>query len=225
MPGGRLTAQDRERIATGLADGLGYAEIARGIGRPTSTVSREVARNGGAAGYRPDLAQRATTRRAHRNGGTRPADAGESAEVRSYRERFTEVFANTGLPRMPAAVLCCLLTSESSGLTAAELVERLQVSPASISKAVSYLEILGIRREPGPGRRIRYVIDDDVWFRAWRHNSRSYTSLANIAHEGAELLDASTPGARRLRQMERFLMLIHDYVDEAFQQAHREMFG
>ncbi|MBO1416423.1 helix-turn-helix domain-containing protein, partial [Streptomyces sp. FH025] len=47
MPGGRLTQQDRRRIATGLAEGLGYGEIARGLGRPTSTVTREIARNGG----------------------------------------------------------------------------------------------------------------------------------------------------------------------------------
>ena len=34
MPGGRLTHQDRERIGSGLAQGLGYAEIARQLGRP-----------------------------------------------------------------------------------------------------------------------------------------------------------------------------------------------
>ncbi|MEV0780065.1 helix-turn-helix domain-containing protein, partial [Streptomyces sp. NPDC050428] len=66
MPGGRLTAEDRRDIGAGLAGGLGYAEIARRLGRPTSTVSREVARNGGADGYRADRALRATERRARR---------------------------------------------------------------------------------------------------------------------------------------------------------------
>ncbi|MFB7357563.1 helix-turn-helix domain-containing protein [Streptomyces gardneri] len=47
MPGGRLTQQERERIAAGIAAGLSYAEIARRVGRPTSTVSREISRNGG----------------------------------------------------------------------------------------------------------------------------------------------------------------------------------
>ncbi|MFD0661872.1 helix-turn-helix domain-containing protein [Thermocatellispora tengchongensis] len=47
MPGGRLTYEDRQAIASGLADGLDYAEIARRLARPTSTVTREVARNGG----------------------------------------------------------------------------------------------------------------------------------------------------------------------------------
>lgn len=64
MPGSRLTRRDRRTIAAGLADGLGYAEIARRLARPTSTISREVTRNGGRAGYDPDAAHRTTKRRA-----------------------------------------------------------------------------------------------------------------------------------------------------------------
>ena len=70
MPGGRLTQQERQQIALGLADGLAYAEIARRLDRPTSTITREVMRNGGPTAYRADLAHRATERRAHRR---RPA--------------------------------------------------------------------------------------------------------------------------------------------------------
>lgn len=47
MPGGRLTQQERQQIALGLGDGLAYAEIARRLERPTSTITREVMRNGG----------------------------------------------------------------------------------------------------------------------------------------------------------------------------------
>jgi IS30 family transposase len=49
---GRLKAHEREEISRGLSEGLAFAEIARGLGRHTSTVSREVGRNGGAAEYR-----------------------------------------------------------------------------------------------------------------------------------------------------------------------------
>lgn len=78
MPGGRLTQQERQQIALGVADGLAYAEIARRLDRPTSTVTREVMRNGGPTGYRADLAHRATELRTHRRrkavprGRTRP---------------------------------------------------------------------------------------------------------------------------------------------------------
>ena len=52
MPGGRLTQQERQQIAHGLAADLAYAEIARRLERPTSTITREVMRNGGPAAYR-----------------------------------------------------------------------------------------------------------------------------------------------------------------------------
>ncbi|MEU7641223.1 helix-turn-helix domain-containing protein [Streptomyces sp. NPDC039016] len=66
MPGRRLTRADRQQIAAGLAQRLSYADIARRLNRPASTVSREVARNGGPARYRAELAQLATTHRARR---------------------------------------------------------------------------------------------------------------------------------------------------------------
>ncbi|MFD0479385.1 helix-turn-helix domain-containing protein [Nonomuraea thailandensis] len=66
MPGGRLSQRDRHRIAAGLTDGLSYAEIARRLGRSTSTISREIGRNGGPGRYRPEQAHRATERRARR---------------------------------------------------------------------------------------------------------------------------------------------------------------
>ncbi|MFD0427836.1 helix-turn-helix domain-containing protein [Streptomyces zhihengii] len=61
-----MTQQERQRIAAGLADGLSYAEIGRRLERPTSTISREVSRNGGPGRYRPQQAHLATVRRARR---------------------------------------------------------------------------------------------------------------------------------------------------------------
>ncbi|NBH07608.1 helix-turn-helix domain-containing protein, partial [Amycolatopsis sp. SID8362] len=59
MPSGRLSYQERQRVAAGLADGLSYGEIGRRLGRPSSTIVREVARNGGAHEYQADRAERA----------------------------------------------------------------------------------------------------------------------------------------------------------------------
>ncbi|GHE30809.1 hypothetical protein GCM10017771_47170 [Streptomyces capitiformicae] len=59
MPGGRLTEEDRQHIAAGLAKGLGYTEIGRRLGRPASRVMREVTRNGGPDDYRAGRAGRA----------------------------------------------------------------------------------------------------------------------------------------------------------------------
>src|SRR3954447_13027167 len=106
MPGGRLTQQERQQIALGLADGLPYAEIARRIDRPTSTVTREVMRNGGPTAYRADLAHRATERRANRRRPAAPrgpadlpqAYGRDAAAVREYEEMLTTVFMQSGLP-------------------------------------------------------------------------------------------------------------------------------
>lgn len=58
--------EERERISRGLAVGHSCAELGRQLGRPTSTISREVSRNGGPPHYRAVRAQRATRRRARR---------------------------------------------------------------------------------------------------------------------------------------------------------------
>ena len=61
-----LSLEDREEISRGLSCGENYATIARRLGRPTSTVSREVQRNGGRERYRAAGADRATRQRARR---------------------------------------------------------------------------------------------------------------------------------------------------------------
>jgi transposase, IS30 family len=48
---GRLSADERERILVGLGRGDSMSAIARGLGRAPSTVTREVAANGGVQGY------------------------------------------------------------------------------------------------------------------------------------------------------------------------------
>ncbi len=49
---GRLTLAEREEISLGLRDGQSLTSIAAGLGRHVSTVSREVAANGGRGDYR-----------------------------------------------------------------------------------------------------------------------------------------------------------------------------
>jgi predicted transcriptional regulator len=224
MPGGRLTQADRQQIALGLADSLAYAEIARRLDRPTSTITREVMRNGGPTAYRADLAHRATERRAHRRsqaaaGGSQaaPQPAGRDAEaVREYEETLTTALMQAGTPKMMARVLACLCISDTGSLTAAELVQRLQVSPASISKAVAFLDDQGlIRREHDTRRRERYIFDDDVWYQSMMATAQSTAQLATTARQGVPILGAATPAATRLENIGRFL----DHVSESIARA------
>lgn len=219
MPGGRLTHEDRRQIALWLAEGLGYAEIARRLGRPTSTISREVARNSAPSGYLADRAQQVAGRRARRRPvqATEPPVDGRPAEsVRGFVEQFATLLIGTGLPRMPARVFVCLLTSDSGGLTSAELVRRLRVSPASVSKAIGYLEEIElVRRTQGAGRRERYVVDDDVWLRAFKADTGAHAEVAMAARHGIEIFGAGTPAATRLGQMAQFFTWISEQMNDS----------
>jgi DNA-binding transcriptional regulator GbsR (MarR family) len=227
MPWGRLTHQDRQHIADGLTRGLAYAEIARQLGRPTSTISREVARNGGPDAYQANPADQATRQRAHRRNPTSPTlprdvnTAGREPEaVLRFQEWTSAQMTQTGLPHMPARVLACLLATDTGSLTASDLVAWLQVSPASVSKAVSYLEKLDFvtrTREHG-SRRQRYVIGDDVWYRSWSRIAQSYMTWANAARQGVEILGPATPAGARMHQMAQFFEILVRSNDQAIEQ-------
>ncbi|MBB5957252.1 DNA-binding transcriptional regulator GbsR (MarR family) [Saccharothrix tamanrassetensis] len=220
VPKGRLTQQDRRQIAAGLRDGQTYAAIGRRIGRPTSTVTREVMRNGGPGGYHADQAHRAGTRPVHRHPTTPPARSPKRTDlggrdpriVNGVAARTAELFVQTGLPPMMARVLATLLTTDSGSLTSAELVQRLRVSPASISKAVGYLEERAVvKRERDPHRRAeRYVIDDDAWFQAIMAGARIDARIAAVSRNSARALDPTTPAGARLENLSRFLHHVSD---------------
>lgn len=228
MPGGRLTQQDRRRIALGLTDNLSYAEIARRLARPTSTVTREVMRNGGPTAYRADLAHRATESRTRRrrhpaSRGTEasPQAHGRDAEaVRKYEEAFTTVMMASGLPKMMARVMACLTLTDTGSLTASELVRRLEVSPASVSKAIAFLDSQGlVRRERDKHRRERYIVDDDIWYQSMMASARSTAQIVETARQGVGVLGPHTPAAARLENVARFLDFVSESITRAAEQA------
>ncbi|MEU4232023.1 MarR family transcriptional regulator [Nonomuraea sp. NPDC026600] len=196
-----MTQRDRQRIAVGLTEGLAYAEIARRLDRPTSTITREVGRNGGPGGYRPEQAHRATERRARRGTPTPLSAAGPSdGKAGEVDDGMIEMVVRMGLPKMMARVLLSLWLSEDGRLTAAELTRRLKVSPASVSMAVGYLIQQGvIRRERDPQRRRDiYVVDDDTWYHSMVISSQQSLEAAAAAKTAAETIGLDTPVGRRL---------------------------
>ncbi|MDG4801145.1 helix-turn-helix domain-containing protein [Micromonospora sp. WMMD980] len=228
MPGGRLTQQERQRIAAGLAESLAYAEIARRLDRPTSTITREVMRNGGPTAYRAELAHRATERRARRrttatSRGSQPQpqrQGRDAVALTEYEETLTTVLMASGLPTMAARVLTCLFTTDAGSLTAADLTRHLQVSPASISKAITFLAGQSlVRRERDDRRRERYVVDDDLFYQATIASARANDHLVAVARQGVTLLGPDTPAAARLENIARFLDFISENITRAAEQA------
>ena len=207
MPGSRLGQDDRRRIAGWLGEGLGYAEIGRRLGRPTSTISREVARNGERDGYRAD---HAPVRRPRR----KPAAA---PPMHGLGEHFAALLAGTGMPRMGARVFVSLLLADTGSRTAGELARQLQVSPASVSKAVAYLEVMDmlVRTTDAGSRRERYVVVDDLWQRAWKSDTTAHADVAAAARRGARILGARTPAGQRLRRMGEFFGWLSEQMHES----------
>ena len=84
--------------------------------------------------------------------GNGTAGSRDAGAVRAFIEGFTGLLTQAGFPRTPARIFVALLTSDSSRLTAAELGEILQTSPASVSGGVRYLIQVGLvtaEGEPG----------------------------------------------------------------------------
>ncbi|WP_406084090.1 helix-turn-helix domain-containing protein [Streptomyces virginiae] len=200
-----MTQQERQRIAAGLTGKLSYAEIARRLDRPTSTISREISRNGGPGGYRPQQAQLATVQRAQRGTPTPPRAA--EAPSGTMEEEIIELAVRSGLPRMTARVHVDLLLSEDGRRTAAELTRRLKVSPASVSVAVNFLVEHGyVRRERDPQRRRDiYVVDDDAWYHSIVISSRQTLEAAQASTAAAQTYGPESPVGQRLAKVGAFL--------------------
>jgi IS30 family transposase len=89
LPGpGRLRLCDREEISLGLHAGEAFCVIAARIGKVTSTVSREVAGNGGRGGYRAWRAHQRARDRARRPKAVKLAGPRLAAQVTSWLEAW-----------------------------------------------------------------------------------------------------------------------------------------
>ncbi len=136
-----------------------------------------------------------------------------------FVERFALLLTDAGMPRMPARVFACLMAEDSGGLTAAELGDRLSVSPAAVSGAVRYLAQVGMvirDREPG-ARRDHYRLHDDVWIEMYTSRAAMLRRWTEAAGEGAELLGSDTPAGRRLAETRDFFAFLQQELPAAME--------
>lgn len=210
-----MTQQDRERIASGLADKLSYGQIARRLGRPTSTIAREITRNGGPAAYRAQQAHQATIQRARR--GTPAPPQAATPPVATMEQEIIEMAVRAGMPRTAARVHHDLALSEDGRRTAAELTRRLKVSPASVSVAVNFLVQQGFVRRERDLRRRRdiYVIDDDAWYHAIMISERQTLQTARATLAVAETYGLDSPVGQRLAKTAAYLERVSLDIMEA----------
>jgi DNA-binding transcriptional regulator GbsR (MarR family) len=135
-----------------------------------------------------------------------PAASREADATLRFVEDFALLLVDAGVPRMPARVFACVLADDAGALTAGDLAERLQVSPAAISGAVRWLtqmHLLTRAREPG-ARRDHYRMRDDQWYEATVFKTAALRRFEDVLAEGVALVGADTPAGRRLEETQEF---------------------
>jgi DNA-binding transcriptional regulator GbsR (MarR family) len=150
----------------------------------------------------------------------------DNQEIVRFIERFASVFTESGMARMPSRVFVALLVSETGRMTAAELGDLLQVSPAAISGAVRYLaQVDLVRREREVGsRRDVFQVSDNVWYEAVFHKDQTLQRWSAPLEEGVEALGPDTPAGRRLNETLAFFRFVHKEMPEMLERwrAYRE---
>ena len=169
-------------------------------------------------GIRPASGERTTPVRDDREPApsgtaTDPGPSGTARDpvaIRGFIERFTAKLAQSGFPRTPARIFVALMTSDSRRLTAAELAELLQTSPASVSGGVRYLIQVGlIAAEGEPGsRRQHYWMPDRVWQDIVQLRERQFTLWATELQDGVRILGADSPAGARMADTVRYFEFI-----------------
>jgi DNA-binding transcriptional regulator GbsR (MarR family) len=193
----------RDGAARAARDGAAMADGSA----PTSDVDRSPADAEALAGSGKDGSG---TGAAAAGGSPALTPGREPAAVRQFIERFTALLTQAGFPRTPARIFVALLTSDSNKLTAAELGELLQASPASVSGGARYLVQVGLvtaEGEPG-SRRQHYRMPDDVWQDIVRMRDRQFTRWAAELRDGVQVLGADSAAGSRLADTVRYFEFI-----------------
>jgi len=132
--------------------------------------------------------------------------------VRRFIERFALDLAESGMARMPARVFAALLADDDGRLTALELAELLQVSPAAISGAVRYLTQLRMvsrGREPGD-RRDHYQVSSDMWYEVVARRDQILARWEQDLQDGIKAVGPDTPAGARLEENRRYFEFLRD---------------
>lgn len=141
--------------------------------------------------------------------------------VSAYVERFGNTLTEAGMPRLASRVFAQLLADDDGRMTAAELTEALEVSPAAISGAVRYLtqvSLIGKERERG-SRRDVYVVHTDAWHEAIMRRDHLMGQMASGMQAGLDAVGGieTAPGQRLRLSIEFF-----DFVAESMGAISRE---
>src|SRR3954453_12617151 len=146
-------------------------------------------------------------------GAAQRRQARDQRAVSASVERFGDPLTEAGMPRLAARVFAQLLADEDGRMTAAELTEALDVSPAAVSGAVRYLTqtyLIGKERERG-SRRDVYVVQADAWHGAMLSRDRLLAQIESGLRAGVPAVGGlDTEAGRGLQLSVAFLEFLGD---------------
>lgn len=148
-----------------------------------------------------------------------PAGHRDEEAVHAFIERIAMTLASFGFPRMAARVLMTLECAEEDGLTARDLAERLDASPAAISGAVRTLTNMGlIFRDPVRGsRRDIYRLPDDPWYEMAMAKGNIYKQFADLTIDGIDAVGGKqTRAGGRVRELHDFFTFVGGEIEDLF---------
>lgn len=132
--------------------------------------------------------------------------------VARYVERVAAELTEMGMQRMASRVFACILADDAGALTAAEVGERLHVSPAAVSGAVRYLAAVGLitrEREPG-SRRERYRMESDRWYQIFAQRESMIRRFEQTLDTGVGVLGADSAAGRRIAETTQFFSFLRE---------------
>ncbi|WP_181785883.1 GbsR/MarR family transcriptional regulator [Streptomyces phytophilus] len=132
--------------------------------------------------------------------------------VSRYVERVAAELTEMGMQRMASRVFACILADDAGALTAAEVGERLHVSPAAVSGAVRYLAAVGLitrEREPG-SRRERYRMESDRWYQIFAQREGMIRRFEQTLDTGVGILGADSAAGRRIAETTEFFSFLRE---------------
>lgn len=129
--------------------------------------------------------------------------------VREFIEQFAETGVVSGMPRMPSRAFAALLSAETGTMTAAELAEDLEVSPAAVSGAVRYLTQVGlaVRRRPIGTRRDEYEATSS-WYTLVTERDQILDRWVTQIQAGVRAVGPQTPAGKRLAETADFFAFL-----------------
>lgn len=144
--------------------------------------------------------------------------------ARRFIESFALVLTNAGMQRTSARMLAALLASDRGRLTAREIAQTLQVSPAAISGAARYLvQVNLVERIREPGQRAdHFAVGDDPWYEAMLQENTTFDAMLESLPHGIEAVGSSSPAGKRLQETQRFFEFMRDEISHMVERWHAE---